>query len=123
MSATRRRLYSEQVREGCARVSDARDEPGSGRYCCAIGLRVLPDRDKRGLARVGVLVQRDDEVHVAQTLRFVRKGPTGASRSGEALYRNGWPGSANRRPSAPARAGRPPGLLQPLVAPAAHSLV
>jgi hypothetical protein len=41
-------LTREQVREGCARVSDARDEPGSGRYYCVITLRVLPDREKRG---------------------------------------------------------------------------
>ena len=45
---------------------------------CSAGLD--RPRQTRARSRWG-LVQRDDEVHAAQTLRFVRKGPTGTGRS------------------------------------------
>jgi hypothetical protein len=89
----------EQVREGCARVSDARDEPGSGRYYCVISLRVSPDRDKRGPLELGCWYN--------EMMRCTRRRPCGVSGKDrqelvariEAFYRNRWPGSAINRHS------------------------
>ena len=90
----------EQVREGCARVSDARDEPCSGRHYASLvcSLRVLTDRDKRGLARVGGWYNG--------MMRCTRRRLCGLSGKDqqdlvariEAFYRNGRPGSAKSGP-------------------------
>ena len=95
-------LTREQVREGCARVSDARDEPCSGRHYASLVCGSCPTATSAGSLALGCWYNG--------MMRCTRRRPCGLSDQQElvarieAFYRNGWPGSAKRRPSRAASA-------------------